>query len=167
MTKIQVRRGTTAEWASAQSAAGATPILAAGEIGFITSGDDAGKFKVGNGSSLWGSLSAFVPGAAFNTSNNLTLGTNITATTGSSPWNGSAAITIDLPSSLTGVNASTATALATGRTINGASFNGSTNVILGGAVYGTTATAGSTFKNIYVTQSAPSAPANGDVWISW
>jgi cytoskeletal protein CcmA (bactofilin family) len=44
---IQVRRGTAAEWTSAN------PVLAQGEIGFVT---DENKFKVGNGSSAWSSL---------------------------------------------------------------------------------------------------------------
>jgi hypothetical protein len=61
-TIIQVRRDTAANWVTAQTAAGATPVLAAGEIGFET---DTGKFKVGNGSTLWGSLSYFqVDGSA-------------------------------------------------------------------------------------------------------
>jgi hypothetical protein len=55
-TKIQFRRDTAANWASAQTAAGATPILAAGEIGYITSGTGAGSFKIGDGTTLWGSL---------------------------------------------------------------------------------------------------------------
>ena len=35
-TKIQLRRDTASNWATAQTAAGATPILAAGEVGFDT-----------------------------------------------------------------------------------------------------------------------------------
>ena len=52
-TKILHRRDTAANWTSAQTSAGATPILAAGEIGFET---DTGKFKIGDGTTLWGSL---------------------------------------------------------------------------------------------------------------
>jgi hypothetical protein len=44
---IQVRRGTAAEWTSAN------PILSTGEIGFET---DTGKFKVGSASTAWTSL---------------------------------------------------------------------------------------------------------------
>ena len=51
---MQQRRGTAAQWTSAN------PILAAGEIGFET---DTGKFKLGNGSSTWSSLNYFVDGA--------------------------------------------------------------------------------------------------------
>ena len=47
---MQQRRGTATQWTSAN------PILAAGEIGFET---DTGKFKIGNGSSTWSSLSYY------------------------------------------------------------------------------------------------------------
>jgi len=49
-TRMQQRRGTAAQWT------GANPILAAGEIGFET---DTNKFKIGNGSSTWSSLSYY------------------------------------------------------------------------------------------------------------
>lgn len=45
--QIQFRRGTAAEWTSAN------PILAVGEVGFVT---DTGQFKIGNGSSNWAAL---------------------------------------------------------------------------------------------------------------
>jgi hypothetical protein len=47
VTQIQVRRGTAAEWTSAN------PTLASGEWGFET---DTGKVKIGNGSTAWTSL---------------------------------------------------------------------------------------------------------------
>lgn len=46
-TTIKQRRGTAAEWTSAN------PVLAAGEIGFES---DTNKLKVGNGTSNWASL---------------------------------------------------------------------------------------------------------------
>jgi hypothetical protein len=46
--RIQVRRGLAADWSSVN------PILAAGEMGVET---DTNKFKFGNGTSTWGSLS--------------------------------------------------------------------------------------------------------------
>jgi hypothetical protein len=49
-TRMQQRRGTAAQWTSAN------PILAAGEIGFET---DTGAFKIGNGSSTWSALKYF------------------------------------------------------------------------------------------------------------
>ncbi len=51
---MQQRRGTAAQWTAAN------PILAAGEIGFET---DTNKFKMGNGSSAWGSLQYFANAA--------------------------------------------------------------------------------------------------------
>lgn len=47
VTQFQFRRGTAAQWTSAN------PTLAAGEPGLET---DTGKFKVGNGSTAWNSL---------------------------------------------------------------------------------------------------------------
>lgn len=47
-SKIQNRRGTAAEWTSAN------PVLSAGEIGFET---DTLKFKIGNGVLTWAQLS--------------------------------------------------------------------------------------------------------------
>ena len=47
-TPIQVRRGTASAWTSAN------PTLLAGEIGFET---DTGKFKIGDGTSNWATLS--------------------------------------------------------------------------------------------------------------
>jgi hypothetical protein len=53
-TVIKLRRGTAAQWTAAQTAAGATPVLAAGEQGYET---DTGKLKIGDGTALWGALS--------------------------------------------------------------------------------------------------------------
>tara|TARA_R110000868_G_scaffold8585_4_gene44263 strand:- start:738 stop:1658 length:921 start_codon:yes stop_codon:yes gene_type:complete len=50
VTQIQVRRGTAAQWTSAN------PTLAAGEMGFET---DTNKFKIGTGSTAWSSLTYF------------------------------------------------------------------------------------------------------------
>jgi hypothetical protein len=49
-TRMQQRRGTAAQWTAAN------PVLAAGEIGFET---DTNQFKIGDGSSQWGTLSYF------------------------------------------------------------------------------------------------------------
>jgi hypothetical protein len=51
-TLIQIRRGTDAEWTSAN------PILSAGELALST---DLGTIKVGNGSSNWSSLEYITP----------------------------------------------------------------------------------------------------------
>jgi hypothetical protein len=47
VTQIQIRRGTAAQWTSAN------PTLASGEFGYES---DTGKFKIGNGSTAWTSL---------------------------------------------------------------------------------------------------------------
>lgn len=46
--KVQLRRGTAAQWTSAN------PLLAEGELGLEL---DSGKFKVGNGTQNWNALS--------------------------------------------------------------------------------------------------------------
>ena len=50
-TKIQLRRDTSANWTSTN------PTLFSGEIGFET---NTGKFKIGNGSTVWSSLDYFL-----------------------------------------------------------------------------------------------------------
>ena len=50
-TKIQLRRDTAANWTSTN------PTLSSGEIGFET---NTGKFKIGNGSSVWSALDYFL-----------------------------------------------------------------------------------------------------------
>jgi hypothetical protein len=47
VTQIQIRRGTAAQWTSAN------PTLGSGEFGYET---DTGKFKIGDGSTAWNSL---------------------------------------------------------------------------------------------------------------
>jgi len=47
-TQILVRRDTTTNWSG--------KTLADGEIGYVNSGTDKGKFKIGDGSTVWGSL---------------------------------------------------------------------------------------------------------------
>lgn len=51
--RIQFRRGTATQWTTAN------PILASGELGYET---DTGKFKIGNGTAAWGTLSYFAGG---------------------------------------------------------------------------------------------------------
>jgi hypothetical protein len=49
-TRIQLRRGTASEWTTVN------PTLSSGELGYET---NTGKFKIGNGSSLWSALDYF------------------------------------------------------------------------------------------------------------
>lgn len=57
VTKIRQRRGTAAQWTTANT------LLGAGELGVET---DTGKVKVGNGSALWNAL-PYLTGAASTT----------------------------------------------------------------------------------------------------
>lgn len=70
--QIQFRRGTAAEWASAN------PILAAGEPGVAT---NTGVLKIGDGATAWNSLAALPVGSAF---------TSLDLTATSDPGNASA-----------------------------------------------------------------------------
>ena len=54
-TRMQQRRGTAAQWVESNSGAG--PILNAGEIGWES---DTNKFKIGDGTNHWSSLSYFL-----------------------------------------------------------------------------------------------------------
>ncbi len=49
-TIIQVRRDTATNWSSVN------PVLAIGEQGYVTSGTNAGMFKIGDGATAWDSL---------------------------------------------------------------------------------------------------------------
>lgn len=164
MTKIQVRRGTAAAWTAS------TVPLDEGEIGYET---DTGKYKIGRKSGgtaiSWNSLGYAVSGGSTALSGGLTVSGGLAFTSGAS-FDGSVAREITLSGTIsanTSGLAATATALATPRTINSTSFNGTAAIIVGGAVYGTTATTSSTFRNIYVSQTQPSSTTTGDVWISW
>lgn len=69
-TLLQIRRGTAAEWTSADST------LSAGEWGYET---DTGKYKIGDGLTVWSSLSyaAIIPSSFIGTSGiGVTAGTN-------------------------------------------------------------------------------------------
>lgn len=80
-TRIQLRRGTAAQWASAN------PVLLAGEEGLET---DTGKVKIGDGATAWNALPYVGVGAADSstTSVNLTGGA-----AGSIPWQTAAGTT--------------------------------------------------------------------------
>ena len=123
ITQIQVRRGTAAQWTSAN------PTLASGEWGYES---DTGKVKIGNGTTAWASLG--YTGAATGTVTSITAGTGLTGGTITST--GTVAIdtsvTADLSTAQTftnktltapyinlGINTQTGTSYTTGLTDNG------------------------------------------------
>ena len=81
VTQIQIRRGTAAQWTSAN------PTLASGEWGYET---DTNKAKIGNGSTAWNSLSYIITGAT-GTVTSVTAGTGLSGGT----ITGSGTIAID------------------------------------------------------------------------
>ena len=78
--RIQFRRGTAAEWSSAN------PLLAAGEFGFET---DTRKFKLGDGTTVWSDLGYPASGTI----------TGVTAGTGLSGGGTSGVVTVSLDTS--------------------------------------------------------------------
>jgi hypothetical protein len=82
VTQIQARRGTAAQWTSAN------PTLAAGEWGYET---DTGKVKIGNGSTVWNSLGYTGAGDI----------EGVTAGTGISGGGTSGTVTISIDTSVT------------------------------------------------------------------
>jgi hypothetical protein len=81
VTQIQIRRGTAAQWTSAN------PTLASGEWGYET---DTNKAKIGNGSTAWNSLAYIITGAV-GTVTSITAGTGLSGGT----ITGSGTIAID------------------------------------------------------------------------
>jgi len=76
-TLIQLRRDTEANWAG--------KTLADGEIGVTNSGTNAGKFKIGDGTTVWGSLPYANPAALVTA---ITSGSPLLVTDGSLSFTG-------------------------------------------------------------------------------
>jgi hypothetical protein len=72
-TTIQFRRDTEANWAG--------KTLADGEIGYVNSGTNKGKFKIGDGVTVWGTL-PFAPSGNADTATKLQTAITVNGTTG-------------------------------------------------------------------------------------
>jgi hypothetical protein len=69
-TTIQFRRDTETNWTG--------KTLTDGELGYVNSGTNKGKFKIGDGATVWGSL-PFAPSGNADTATTATTATKITA----------------------------------------------------------------------------------------
>jgi hypothetical protein len=155
-TKIQVRRDTSANWTSIN------PTLSSGEIGFET---NTGKFKIGNGSTLWSALDYFLDSSD--------LSGYLTASSASTTYLAQASASTTY---LTQSSASTTYQPKVANVDNTeiGYLNGVTSLIqtqidsklnrVDGSVTTATASA-SVVRNITLSTSSPTGGNDGDVWM--
>jgi len=106
-TLIQVRRDTEANWAGT--------ILADGEIGYTNSGTNKGKFKIGDGATVWGSLAYQGGGGSY------TLPTASTTTLGGVRIDGT---TITISSGVISANSNFVSSVSGTGTVSGLTLSG-------------------------------------------
>lgn len=114
-TRIQHRRDTASNWSSAN------PVLAAGEVGYVTSGTNAGYFKLGDGTTAWNSLTFQNLTGPTGAAATIAVGTVTTGAAGSSATvtntgnSGAAVFAFSIPRGATG----TAATITAGTTTTG------------------------------------------------
>jgi hypothetical protein len=153
MTKMAQRRGTAAEWTTANT------VLLAGEIGFET---DTGYFKIGDGTTAWTTLLYANP--RFDS-----LSFGVSAPTG---FTTSSSSSVSTTGTSTSLSLSSGFGLDTGysllnsnsdQTIAGnKNFTGDVSTTGTLAATGTISTQG---KRIFIQSGTPASPVAGDVWI--
>ncbi len=155
-TKIQVRRDTSANWTSLN------PTLSSGEIGYET---NTGKFKIGNGSSLWSALDYFLDSSdlsGYLTASSAST-TYLTQASASTTYLTQASASTTYQPKVTNVDDTEIGYL------NGVTSSIQTQIDsklnrVNGSVTTATASA-SVVRNITLSTSAPSGGNDGDVWM--
>jgi hypothetical protein len=147
------RRGTAAQWTTANT------VLLAGEIGFET---DTGYFKIGDGTTAWNTLLYANPkfdslgistGSPAGLTHSLTGGLSTTGTSTALSLTSS----LDFSSGYSLLNSNSDQTIAGNKNFTG---NVSTTGTL--AATGTISTQG---KRIFIQSGTPASPVAGDVWI--
>lgn len=155
-TKIQVRRDTSANWTSLN------PTLSSGEIGYET---NTGKFKIGNGSTLWSALDYFLDSSdlsGYLTASSAST-TYLTQASASTTYLTQASASTTYQPKVTNVDDTEIGYL------NGVTSSIQTQIDsklnrVNGSVTTATASA-SVVRNITLSTSAPSGGNDGDVWM--
>jgi hypothetical protein len=145
-TKIQVRRDSAADWNVLN------PTLSEGEIGYET---DTGKFKIGNGSTLWSALDYFLDSSD--------LSTYLTQASASTTYLTQASASTTYQSKVANVSDAEIGYLDGTTSLIQTQIDSKLNRVNGSV---TTATASaSVVRNITLSTSNPTGGNEGDIWM--